>query len=346
MLDPVEIIKSLQAAVGGPATVTLSIVRLVLLVLAGALIYLSVNNAPGATSISTRVLLFCSLIGGILFSAAGPGLAIFRTSPTPSEQITKQAAFERLQQNSKVGWLIRFVAYNGADPQLAVGNLEKLGPPKQLFSFVDDYEELAGYTVNDAIEMTGAKTGKRISAMLFPLPNDLDLYPANARGVLQVILEVERRKDIEIQKPFLEGQNVLTKDDLKELEHIEIPTYRVENFRDQYHRYCQLAEQYRCDKSYSAHAYIGELANDWHPLGFARRNTGESSCQPAAIQSACEFSDWNTSQKTLFSNFGRRVFFIRNLSVQEIASRMLIDYPDPANRIIPYLGLKKDTLSN
>jgi hypothetical protein len=331
-----------------PVAATLSAVGFVLLALAGALIYFAISNGAGLTT-SMRVLLFCCLIGGILFSAAGPGFAVIRGAPAVIEQITKQDAFERLKQNARVRWLIRLVTYNDADSEkLAVGKLDKLGPSKQLFSFVDDYEELAGYELRDAIEMTGTsyRAGKHTSAVLFPIPDEQNLYPANARGVLQVILEVERSRDIGIQKPFLEGQSLLLKEELADLEHLDIPTYRIENFRDQYRHYCQLAEQFRCDKSYSAHAYIGDLANDWHPLGFARRNPDDSSCRPAAVESACEFSDWNTVQKTLLPSFGRRVFLIRNLSVQEIAARVMIDYPDRANRIVPFIGLKKEAGAN
>ena len=78
-----------------PVAATLSAVGFVLLALAGALIYFAISNGAGLTT-SMRVLLFCCLIGGILFSAAGPGFAVIRGAPAVIEQITKQSSCDSM----------------------------------------------------------------------------------------------------------------------------------------------------------------------------------------------------------------------------------------------------------
>src|SRR5262249_11374926 len=120
----------------------------------------------------------------MLFSAAGPGLALFWVSQTPLQRVARENAFVNLQSNNRVRWLVRLVPYNRiAEPDLAVGKLESLGPRNQLCSFVGAYEELAGYTAKDAVEMSGLiyEDLQNISAVIFPLGRT-QLYPANARG--------------------------------------------------------------------------------------------------------------------------------------------------------------------
>jgi hypothetical protein len=188
-----------------PTAATLSLVGLVLLGLAGLLIYLT----SGAT-ISQRILVFCALIAGILFSVAGPAVGIFATSPHTAGKMTSQVAFDRLQRNQEARWLIRFISYENdstSGKELAINKLERLGPKDQLFSFVADYEELAGYTVKQATEMTGNIHSKnqRTSVILFPLRTRL--WPANPLGILQLIQEVDKRRGVDVEKSFFAGEN-------------------------------------------------------------------------------------------------------------------------------------------
>jgi hypothetical protein len=318
-------------------TATLSIIGLTLLVLAGLLSYWAIRSEPNQTPTWMRVLLFGSLVGGLLFSAAGPGLALFQFSQAPLRKISPQTAFTNLQENKEVRWLVRLVSYDQqTDPQLAADKLFRLGPEKQQFSFVSAYEDLAGYSAEDSIQMTGGTLdpGQHISAVIFPLRTQL--YPANARGLLQVIQQVENRKDVEIQKPFLKGSNLLSKDELDDLNDHSIVSYRIDNFQDKYHHYCELAQQFRCDETYSAREYIGGLYPDWHPLGFSLRHPNKNPChqQPTNY---CTFSDWNSAKSSFLPGFGSRAFVVRNLLVNTIAGRMLVDFEQPAHQIIPFI---------
>ena len=90
--------------------------------------------------------------------------------------MTSQVAFDRLQRNQEARWLIRFISYENdstSGKELAINKLERLGPKDQLFSFVADYEELAGYTVKQATEMTGNIHSKSRSRKLLSRMNHL-----------------------------------------------------------------------------------------------------------------------------------------------------------------------------
>ena len=207
-MDINEIFNSAGKVVGiltsTPATVILSIVGLVLLCIAGALAVMAIKSKPGEMPRWAKWGLFVSLISGMLFSAAGPSLALFYVSKNVLRKMPVEEAFAHLEANEEVKWLIRLISYNAnEEPGLGIDKLARLGPEEQLYSFVADYEELAGYTVKEAYEKTGQKYigGNRVSAIIFPLRTSL--YPANARGLLKVIKEVENRKDVKLQIPFL-----------------------------------------------------------------------------------------------------------------------------------------------
>jgi hypothetical protein len=188
--------------------------------------------------------------------------------------------------------------------------------------------------------MTGGTftDGHRVSAIIFPLRTQL--YPANARGLLQVIQEVEARKDVDLSKPFLRGTNYLNREELEELErHKEINSYRFSNYQDKYRRYCELAQQFRCDMTYSARDYIGGLNMDWHPLGLAQRDVEKDPCfRPDP--NYCAISDWKSAKSALLPEFGTRAFFIRNQEINAIPGRMLMDFGEPVHQLIPDIGLR------
>jgi hypothetical protein len=243
-LDLEPVLKALQIFEGGSASATLSIVGLILLVIAGLAIYFA-SGTDAQKSTSFRIALLFSLVAGILFSAAGPVVALWGGSPRTTAKIKPEVAFDRLQRNDEVRWVIRFILYSDSEvasqQDLSIDKLESIGPKDQLFSFVADYEELSGYTVKQAIEMTGNKHGggQHVSVIIFPLRTQL--YPANVRGVLQLIREVEKQKGIAAAESFFAGENSLNSDEIRDLEEsTKIPSYRVKNFVDHYPHYCQL----------------------------------------------------------------------------------------------------------
>jgi hypothetical protein len=253
-------------------------------------------------------------------------------------------ALKHLEDNVRVNYLVRLVSYDPvSDAGLALDRLENLGPKEQVYSFVASYDELVGYSASEAVEKIGGiyRPNHRVAAIIFPLL-DQRLYPANARGLLQVVNDVEKRKDLpELKERFFVGDRLLNKDDEAELESTEIYSYRLENFGKQYQHYCELTYNFKCDKAnlYSSRTYIGGISRDWHPLGFSQMGIKKDPCG-VPVKTYCEFEDWKKAGAQFKSNFGARVFLIRNLEIAKIPGRILIDFNKPAEQRIPDIGTR------
>src|SRR5262249_49637328 len=124
--------------------------------------------------------------------------------------------------------------------------------------------------------------------------------------------------------------------------------WRFDSYFRYYPHYCKLAQTFRCDtrNAYSARPYLGGLNIDWHPLGFANRNAQHDPCDDN-VDSYCAVSDvgspdksWKDAEAALKADFGARVFFIENLSIDGIKDRVLIDFGEPERQFIPDIGLR------
>jgi hypothetical protein len=165
------------------------------------------------------------------------------------------------------------------------------------------------------------------------------IYPANARGLLQVVSEVEKNIDSESEGKFLLKQGGgLDASDREDLNHLEIYSWRWDNYKQRYPQYCQLAHEFRCERSYMARSQIGGLYKDWHPFGLSQREQ-RNPCDLTA-QNFCSKSDWDEQRKELLSHFGSRAFFVRNHPLTEIGDRYLIEFGDPSNQVIPDIGFR------
>ena len=290
-----------------------------------------------------RSALFASLAAGAILAAVAVGLAPPRSAPSSFERRSTAQAWADLESNRPAGHLIRMVAYDPqTEPGLAIDRLERLGPPDQLYSFVASYEEMAGYTAKQALEKNGLslREGQHVSAIIFP--RRTELYPANARGLLQIIRAVEQEKGAAIRERFLDGANALTGAEVKKLQSTDDASYRVGDFRDLYPRYCELARRFNCGPApYPASRFIGSLYHDWHPLGFSQIEPARDPCTlPAAHY--CAFVDWATTKSEFLPRFGSRAFFTKNLEIAKIPGRILIDFDQPDRQIIPYIGAGAD----
>ncbi|MFK4501546.1 hypothetical protein ABIF86_005837 [Bradyrhizobium japonicum] len=324
------------------ATAALSAVGVILLFLTVFLAYFALKTPPEKLSRAVWVALYATLIGGITFSAAGPGLALFYVSQNAIKRMGNEQALKNLQENSKANYVVRMVSYDPLEePGLALDRLESLGPKEQVYSFVASYDELVGYTASEAVEKVGGTymPGNRVSAIIFPLRTPL--YPANARGLMQVINEVEHRKDIpELKERFFIAERSLGDDAEGELRSRAIERYRIESFKTNYRRYCELSQHFKCDKaSYSARSYIGGVSRDWHPLGFSQRRPDKDPCTLPA-ETYCEFKDWDKVTAQYRKDFGARVFLIRNLEIAKIPGRILLDFDSPNDQRIPDIGTR------
>ena len=167
----------LQLVVGSSAATSLTVVGIILLLLTAVMAYIGLDSKPDETSKSLKVALYLCLVGGILFSAAGPSWALYNelsyAAQHPIRIESTDEIRQRLADNARVRYVVRLIPYN--DPaerqELSIDNVSTLGPAKQLYSFVGDYEELKGRTVADALDMVGVtRNFDRVTAIIFPLP--------------------------------------------------------------------------------------------------------------------------------------------------------------------------------
>jgi hypothetical protein len=143
-----------------------------------------------------------------------------------------------------------------------------------MFTFVADYEEMRGRNVTEAARLMGTtlEHGQKVSAIIFPRKGR-KIIPVNARGLLQAIAEVESTLPTDAVK--LEVSQKLSADALAALELDDqkqpISAWAWENYREFYPEYCKLVQRLRCKGSSqsAARAKLGEINDDWHPLGFS-----------------------------------------------------------------------------
>jgi hypothetical protein len=227
--------------------------------------------------------------------------------------------------------------------KLGVGDFPRLGPVipyVQQFTFVADYQELRGYNVMDAVRMVGLqiRAFEHVSAIIFPLEVIKDrLYPANARGILQVVDKVEDTKDdpevtIEKTKTFDVGSR-LTGPEKDDLDKYDIGTWAWDSYKKFFNHYCELTDEFN-KGDFSAKHYIGGIEKDWNPLGFSRIRT-EQPAEISASMKICGIHNWDNVVSEYSAAFGARTFLIKNREIDKIPRRYMIDFDEPERQVIP-----------
>jgi len=238
---------------------------------------------------------------------------------------------------------------------LALGALSSLGKPDQDYVFVADYDELKGKTAAEATRLLGEAMEDKdiVSAIIFPIePNHVAVFPANARGVLQVIENVEKNEPIEKDKLF-DVASKLDDSAAYSALHIEstaphLYEWSWNYYKKYYGAYCAVALQFRCHPTDAA-KWIGSLEDDWHPLGFAinveeKMGMADSfspadPCDKDYKKQLCEIADWEKA-KSQFQDYGVRVFLVRNMQIDKIIGRVMIEFNDPWREQIPILFIQ------
>lgn len=294
------------------------------------------DKRPREVARPSIVMMYVGLIGGIAFVALGALLIIVSDSAGMPKTSAAQG-LSHLQHNTTVKWVARLIAYNPVrQPELSIGRLSKIGKPGQRFTFVADYAELQGYPVDEAVRKLGLQIapGDHVSAVVFPLQGQL--YPANARGVLQVI---QRLLDTESGNPLIRSLDPVKKniDGLGEearqgLKDLHRESWAWSQYKNFYGPYCKVVQRFRCDLDSGAKAMIGEISPDWHPLGFARV-TSDDLCENK--DEVCKATDWKSDE--LLPSFGTRVFLIENFDIASLNGHYLINFNDPQTQILPYI---------
>jgi hypothetical protein len=191
------------------------------------------------------------------------------------------------------------------------------------------------------LQATGVEyqNGNQVSAIIFPLKTDL--YPANARGLVQVIQKIEAQKTIEIKERFFQGGNLPTDDEKEELGYRSLDSYKLDYLKDKYTHYCQLSYRFMCDKpNYTARELLGNIGRDWSPLGYSKRVRPKKGVCDVTEATYCATPDWDKMKSELAANMGARAFLIANLEIDNIPGRILIDFQNPDKEIIPDIGLR------
>ena len=93
-----------------------------------------------------------------------------------------------------------------------------LGRPEHDYIFVADYEELVNYTISEAIYKLGGtrKNVNSASVIIFPLEHR-DLYPASARGVLQVVKKIDQERQQQLNYTPFDFDTYLKKNEIQAL---------------------------------------------------------------------------------------------------------------------------------
>lgn len=343
---------------------TLAVIAVLLLTGGGYLAYRLINQDPKQTALWQKTLVLSLVFAGLLFAVASPASTLWdRYNETQrkadetrrkvnlceiSKVVSASKSFTRLLANDRVDWLVRLIVY-GKDESglLEIQNLKTLGRPGQYFTFVADYQELRGRRVTEAARLMGTtlEHAQKVSVIIFPR-NDRKIIPVNARGLLQAIEEVESTMPadairLEVRRGLgNKALNALKLDERKQ----SISSWAWENYKEFYPDYCKLVEQFRCKEGsqYAARAKLGELNDDWHPLGFScQKPLFANPCNPVSIEKICEVRSTDELWRLVGDSYGVRVFFIRNEDLDTLDGRMLIDFDDPDEESIPILSLSQ-----
>jgi len=259
----------------------------------------------------------------------------FWYSHTASQQ-SPSAVFAALRTNARVDWLVRLIPYDPiTSPGLSLDRLVSLGRPENDFVFVADYEELKNYTVEEAVYKTGGSLHKagHVSAIIFPLRRR-DLFPANARGLLQVLQEIDNQHVNDPSYAQCALENHLSAQAREHLSDRNITSWSWTSYSQFYLEYKDAIEKAQRDGC-SAFTRLGTLGRDWHPAGYSQmlglRQTGRT------LSATFRLSLTNGDIVSL-PNVGARAFLIANLALNAIADRVMIDFDAPDEERIPSLA--------
>jgi hypothetical protein len=267
--------------------------------------------------------------------------SLFISQRTP-RLIPPEESFNRLQRNERVRYVIRLIPYDGKKEgeKLSVSKIATLGPPTKEWIFVGDYEELRNYTINQALYKMGIPVGglqnPRATAIIFPL-NGRMLYPANARGVLQVVKALD---DVHERETGYKKYDFKT-DDLSALQDLRIQSWAWGYWKNSFRHFRDLVADI-LDHGYAATNFLSEIRPDWNPLGFA---SVEGLDDPGMNAPSFKISLENGEEIRL-KEYGARIFLMRNEGIDTIDNIMLCGFTDLNHDIIPDLGGKIGILPN
>jgi hypothetical protein len=290
-------------------------------------------RAPRRSPLSSVRRVVALIVVGSLIVLA---VARYRVGPsadaTPPGALSPAEAFDDLVANAPVERLVRLIAYDSATAgQLSIDHLKMLGPPHEQYVFVADYNELKGYTVEQAIAKLGGQyqPGTAFSAIIFPV-GQREVVPASSRGLLQVIELVDRSNKGQPDYTAADLGIRLSPDDFAALAIRDRASWDWQHFAPYYRTYTATVAQLRREKC-SAFGHIGQLDADWQSLGYAEVERGRDLPAP-------DFTLELDGKPLRAARFGARALLVANEEIDSIAGRVLIDFQNPREERIPLFG--------
>jgi hypothetical protein len=281
-----------------------------------------------------------SLIVGVILLGLSQASVLIHLQT--ARKISAAESFKRLRDNTRVRYLIRIITYDYqlSRDTLSVGKLTDLGPPGEEFVFVGDYEELRNYTVQQAIYKLGNTYSGlkhlRATVIIFPLDNRM-LYPANARGLMQVVQIVDtkhQKKKEPAYNPF-----EFTAADSSSLSNTQLESYAWKNMQENFTHYADMSATFK-KNNYGAAQYIGKIADDWKPEGYAK----VEGLSPSDLDAPDFELQGVNNQDHKLTHYGARVFLIENLHISDVRNVILCGFSDLENDHIPDIGGKSDNI--
>lgn len=226
-----------------------------------------------------------------------------RSAPSSFERRSTAQAWADLESNRPAGHLIRLIAYDPQkEPGLAIDRLERLGPPDQLYSFVASYEEMAGYTATGTEERPPIERGQHVSAIIFPRRSEL--YPANARGLLQIIRAVEQEKRRGGRRAVPRRRERAHRGRERRSCNLETDgaSYRVSDFREAIRAIASWRAGSVRSGPLPGQPLHRQPLSTGTPLGFSQIEPARDPCTLPAAQ-YCAFADWSTARAEVAAAF-------------------------------------------
>jgi hypothetical protein len=280
-----------------PVSTILSALGFLLLLLGFFLVWKWAKSDPSTLPPRWALFTYVTLGAAVVLTLSGQALTVInlKQGRIQTLQIPAKIVYARLLENKRTDWLIRLIPYDSKNPtEQMLSYPPSLGPRHHRYTFVTAYSELRGYTVQQAIEKTGGRRDRRnVTAIIFNR-NGTDIFPANVRGVLQVIHKIDNESNEEgnkddwtkqnngcVQKTQDPSYNCFPFDQLfaadpsqffGNLRSTNIESWAFRNYSQYFDRYCQAVLELVRNRTnpYSAIKRMGQIVDDWNPLGYSQ----------------------------------------------------------------------------
>jgi hypothetical protein len=310
-----------------------------------------INKDPREISGGQKLTAVALLLSGLLLSIAGLSGALWeelaeleppaRFGETP-KLVSPSQSFNNLLANARVDRLIRLIVWKPNEPQSRLDQLKSLGKDGQAYTLVADYDEMRGRTAAEAARLFGASVedGDRVSAIIFRR-EPRRITPVSAIGLLQTVAEVDAKLDAGKKLGIEERLSTIALTALQlGQDRPALDVWAWSTYGANYPDYCKLAQEFRCDPNYAAHAELGQIDANWHPLGFSERVPAvKEPCGKDADEKFCPITDPKSIWPSLAPYYGARIFYIKNEPLTAIDGRALVDFDLPDIQRIPSLDL-------